>query len=490
MPNEVEIKLEVPPASLPRLKSLGLLRKLTSLPTRAKEVSVYFDTRKHTLRSRGLMLRVRRTGDRHVQTIKASGNSGLFERGEWESDIKGEKPDLGLARGTALEPLIGKNFSRRLRPMFETRVKRTVYPLAAGTSAIELALDNGTIDTGDRSARLCEIELELKQGNEEELFKVARKITEELPARLAFKSKSARGYDLLDDRENEAIQAAPVDFEPGAIARDGFRAIGAACLKQIVSNEAALLKGDPEGVHQMRVGLRRMRAATSLFADIIRDDAQTAKIKSQLKWLTEELGPARELQVLLKRVVAPLNKRHKEEGVPALSQELEKERKDAIGRARTAVESPMFRAMTLEIAAWLEAGKWRNPQDELVRDRGAVPLEDFAGEQLGLRWKKVLKKGRALARLDAKSRHKLRIQAKKVRYAAEFFADLFSNKRASKRRENGHSNACKMPLAISTTSWCTRNASQQRAFGAVGPAASEHLPPACSRDMKKRVWKR
>ena len=140
---------------------------------------------------------------------------------------------------------------------------------------------------------------------------------------------------MLNDRENEAVRAAPVDFEPGAIARDGFRAIGAACLKQIVSNEAALLKGDPEGVHQMRVGLRRMRAAMSLFADIIRDDAQTAKIKSQLKWLTEELGPARELEVLLKRVVAPLNKRHKKKECRRYRRSLEKNAKTrlaALGR--------------------------------------------------------------------------------------------------------------------------------------------------------------
>jgi len=112
------------------------------------------------------------------------------------------------------------------------------------------------------------------------------------------------------------------------------------------------------------------------------------------------------------------------------------ERRDAaLSRAQAAVQSARFRALTLDVAAWLEAGRWRSPPDDLVRDRGDVPIETFALEQLARRWRKVRKKGRKLTRLDARSRHKLRIQTKKLRYAAEFFATLFSTKRALKRRK-------------------------------------------------------
>jgi CHAD domain-containing protein len=62
--------------------------------------------------------------------------------------------------------------------------------------------------------------------------------------------------------------------------------------------------------------------------------------------------------------------------------------------------------------------------NDLIQDKGLI----------NFRWRKVHKKGKALAQLDATSRHKLRIQAKKLRYAAEFFASLFSTKRALKRR--------------------------------------------------------
>jgi triphosphatase len=99
------------------------------------------------------------------------------------------------------------------------------------------------------------------------------------------------------------------------------------------------------------------------------------------------------------------------------------------------VQSARFRTLTLDVAMWLEAGLWTKPQDDLVRDRGDLPIETFALEQLVRRWRKVRKKGRVLAELDARSRHKLRIQTKKLRYAAEFFAALFTTKRARKRRK-------------------------------------------------------
>jgi triphosphatase len=439
-PKEVEIKLELAPASLPQLKKIPLIRALKAPERSATEVSVYFDTDTHKLRKHGLMLRVRRTGDRYIQTIKASGNSGLFERDEWESEIASEAPDLDLARGTALEPLITDKFRRQLKPMFETRVRRTVYPLTNGAHAIALTVDRGKIDTGVRTAPLCEIELELERGNQTELFEIARELTRALPAQLAFKSKSERGYELLDGEQGAPVKAAAVDLVSGTSTRDAFKIIGRACLKQVVGNEPALLKGEPEGVHQMRVGLRRLRAAMSLFGGIL-GDPQTAAIKAELKWLAGELAPARELDVLMKRVLAPVKKRHARwDGVPSLSRDFAERHEAALARAQNAVKSARFRALTLEVAAWLEAGEWTKPQDDLVRDRGDLPIEVAAAEQLNRRRKKIRKQGKAkngkgLARLDAQRRHKLRIQAKKVRYAAEFFVGVFPGKRAAKRRE-------------------------------------------------------
>jgi triphosphatase len=440
-PKEVELKLELPPASLPNLAKIPLIRALEQPPEQATEVSVYFDTDTHKLRKHGVLLRVRRIGDRYVQTIKAAGNGALLARDEWESEIAGETPDLDLARGTALEPLLSDKLRRGLKPLFETRVRRKTYPLVNGAQAIVLTVDHGKIDTGERSAPLCEIELELERGDEAALFKIARELTQALPAKLALKSKSERGYELIDDAKGRRVigapvKAAPVVLVPDMSARAAFKAIGRACLKQILGNEPALLDGNPDGVHQLRVGVRRLRAAMSLFGDLFDDDPQLATIKDELRWLAGELGPARELDVLMKRVVTPVRKRHARwDGVPALTRDFTERREAALVRAQSAVKSARFRALTLEVAAWLETGAWADPSDDLVRERGDLPIEVTAAAELNRRWKKIRKRGKALDKLPAPARHRLRIQAKKVRYATEFFTGVFPGKRAAKRRQ-------------------------------------------------------
>ena len=165
-PKEVELKLELPPASLAKLGKIPMIRALKEPPKREAEVSVYFDTDTHKLRKHGVLLRVRHSGDRYVQAIKVAGNGRLLERDEWESEIAGEMPELDRARGTALEPLLSNKLRRRLKPLFETRVRRTTYPLVNGAQAVVLTVDRGKIDTGERSTPLCEIELELERGDE------------------------------------------------------------------------------------------------------------------------------------------------------------------------------------------------------------------------------------------------------------------------------------------------------------------------------------
>lgn len=430
---ELEIKLELPRATLPLIKEVPLLKALTEPPSRATEVSVYFDTDKFKLRKNGLTLRVRKVGRRYIQTIKASNNSAPFERDEWEAEIAGNEPDLSLAKDSPLGRLVDDKLRRQLKPIFETRVKRTAYRVAGDGYVIAVMVDQGVIDAGDRSLPLCEIELELERGSIAELFDVARELIRTVPARLAFKSKSERGYELIDGAQDRPVKATAIDIPAESNTREAFKKIGLACLRQVVDNAPAVIKGDPEGVHQMRVGLRRLRAAMSSFAGLLRDP-QTAATKAELKWLASELGPARELEVLVNRVVAPIKRqRTPRNGIRSFIAELAARRKAAVRRAQNAVQSKRFGALTLEVAAWLQAGHWTTPQDDQVRDEGDLPIAVYAAEQLTRRWRKLRKKRKALAQLDARSRHRLRIQTKKLRYAVEFFAALFSTKLATKR---------------------------------------------------------
>jgi inorganic triphosphatase YgiF len=429
-----KLKLELTSGSLGAFKTIPLIRALKTRPQRSSEVSVFFDTEKLKLREHGLILRVQRVGDHYIQSVKATRNSGPFDSGEWEAEVAGRQPDLRLASGTALESLAIRKLGRQLKPLFEVRTHRTIYSISDDTRAIALRVDRGTIDTGTNSAPLCEVELRIERGNVTALFEIARELTQSLPARLAVKSDAERGYELIDGTLNTPLKAVPIDLAGGLSTQAGLQAIGYACLRQIIGNEPALTKGDPEGVHQMRVGLRRLRAAISLFGDLLHDP-QTAAIKTELKWLAKELTLAREFDVLMERVVTPAKKQGSQwNGIPPLAQALIERRDGALTKAQKAVTSARFRSLTIELAAWLEAGQWTHPQDGLGRDRGEIPIKAFGAEQLTRRWRKVRKKRRLFVQMDVQRRHRLRIQTKKLRYAAEFFAGLFSGKRSLKRK--------------------------------------------------------
>src|ERR1700716_3531199 len=131
MGKEVELKFEVPPGVARHLASLPALHRNGGLAQENNLVSVYFDTPKHKLRKNGLSLRVRHIGNKRLETIKANGNSGagLFSRDEWEKSIESDTPDLRGARHSPLGALLTKKLKRALKPVFETRVHRTVLPL-------------------------------------------------------------------------------------------------------------------------------------------------------------------------------------------------------------------------------------------------------------------------------------------------------------------------------------------------------------------------
>ena len=108
-PEEIELKLEVPPDRVSSFDRLPVLKGIR--PNKGKTLlSVYFDTDKQKLRKNGLSLRVRNTNGHSVQTIKKRGRRsvGLFERNEWECEVVNGQPDLNTARDTALAPMLTK----------------------------------------------------------------------------------------------------------------------------------------------------------------------------------------------------------------------------------------------------------------------------------------------------------------------------------------------------------------------------------------------
>jgi CHAD domain-containing protein len=212
---------------------------------------------------------------------------------------------------------------------------------------------------------------------------------------------------------------------------EAFRVIGINCLRHVAANETAVAKGDSEGIHQMRVGLRRLRAAISVFGEML-PDPQTGWIKTELKWLASQLAPARDLDVFLSESVEPVRRAQPaKRELHTLRTELEGRRAKAFAAVRQAVQSPRYRTLLLDTLKWLETGDWtRNDDTRSWRER---PIKAFARETLARRSAKVVKKAKKVEELDDLARHKLRIAIKKLRYTAEFFAGLFAGRKAEKR---------------------------------------------------------
>ena len=190
--------------------------------------------------------------------------------------------------------------------MFTTEFDRTARMLSFpdGTAA-ELALDRGDIRAGRRAAPISEAEIELKTGDAIRLFEVARELAQDVPLRLGHASKAERGYALARARAG-AAEGAQHSARRTPLGRCRAPPHRSACIAQMQANEEGLLKGkDPEYLHQLRVGLRRLRAASRARRSR-RGKQALAAVAEELRWLQNTLGPARDWDVFMSETFPPL----------------------------------------------------------------------------------------------------------------------------------------------------------------------------------------
>jgi CHAD domain-containing protein len=253
---------------------------------------------------------------------------------------------------------------------------------------------------------------------------------------------------LLQGDGHKAEKAATIDIPPDMTAGDAFRAIALSCLRQIMANEPSMCTGQTESLHQMRIGLRRLRAAIAIFADVVADE-NLAKIKTELKWITHELGPARDLDVFNADVLNPLRASHPgDKAVAAVYGDLQQQRMAAYARAAAAARSSRFRAAALDFAEWIETGSWAVDDD---KDRTALrtrPVAQHAKKKLARIREWIKRKGNDLRDQSASRRHHVRVRAKRLRYATEFFAALFPRRRTRAYRAALARLQVKLPPAV------------------------------------------
>lgn len=414
MANEIELKLELTREAADIIEASGVL---PSDHQTAQQRSIYFDTPDRTLSKAGFSLRIRRSGRKRTQTIKADGASaaGLFARSEWERPARNDTPALDDT--TPIRAVLG-DAADTITPVFEVQIERRTWIISEGDTTIELVLDRGEAVAGDRRSSICEIELELKQGDPAALFALAHRIDATAPVRLGVLSKADRGYRLTEQAV-KMVKAEPVILADDITAAQAFRQIVQACMRQFRLNEAQLLVDrDPAALHQARVALRRLRSAFSIFKPMIGDAG--ANLREELRWLASELGDARNLDVLLDRARPG-----------SLHDRIAAARETAYDRVGDVLASARVRGLMLGLAEWIAGDTWIGAVgSDAAGDR---PAREFAITALDRFRRKVKKGGRDLAGTDDEARHELRKDTKKLRYAAEFFTTLFERKRDRRR---------------------------------------------------------
>jgi inorganic triphosphatase YgiF len=419
--HEVQLKLRVPPARLRALLALPLLRASGASRT-LRLTSTYYDTPELQLWRNRILLRVRREGSRWVQAVKGGGamTSGVHPRLELETVLRDAHPDLSVLPLNKLTKSLhsGKTASR-LMPVLITDIRRTVRKLTPAPGVqIELAIDRGEIRCGPHREAVCELELELKRGPVSALFDLALQLVALQPLELEHHSKAERGYALYAPQSAAPLKASAVRLERALDTGAAFRAITAAALLQIQGNARGVIDSDdPEYVHQMRVGLRRLRSAMDLFCDQLGDVVEPHA--AGLRKLGAGLGAAREWDVLVTETLPGMT------GIPSVAKLIE-----ACDLARQSARKYSIKSIkTISYArTMLVLGRWlASPQtttgagwSESARVAAATVLES--------RHARVLKRGRRLAVQSPEELHRLRIAIKKLRYAVEFFNDLFQVK--------------------------------------------------------------
>ncbi|MFL6693157.1 MAG: CHAD domain-containing protein, partial [Ramlibacter sp.] len=313
----------------------------------------------------------------------------------------------GTPLGDKLRSALGQATDPRWDVVFETDVQRVLREVRQGASTLELALDEGRIVAGQREHVLRELEVELKDGLPPDAVRFARHWAARHGLWLSTISKAQRGRLLAEGRTaGEAVHAAPVHYARKASSGEVVQAVLASCLAQVVGNASEIAAGseDDEHVHQLRVGIRRLRTALRELHSLASLDSGC---EPALVTAFRALGDVRD-QVHVVRSVGPRIEAAGGPGMQALAQA-----KPGTAPADV-VRAPEFQDALLELLG----------QQLEIPDEGRPPRKEL---RRGLQrlWRQVVRDGRHFAALEPALQHRVRKRLKRLRYLADFAQPLF-----------------------------------------------------------------
>jgi inorganic triphosphatase YgiF len=420
---EIELRLATVDAARRLLPKCAALASLDVSPARTRELeSVYWDTPALDLNAARIALRLRRGGNGGgwVQTLKAD-RQNPHARDEFEGDAVGDRPDLPLAQRLGWSAPASFDVQQAdLRPVFHTRVVRTTHEVTFDDGSVaELAFDRGELFVPGRDGAvepIREIEIELSRGSARRLYELAWRLVDELPStRMLFASKAERGYALLTG----ALQprhALDIDVPRKAPAAHVAWRAAAETLAQLQANVEGARAGDAESIHQLRIGMRRLRVAAAL-ARKTGLPAWSEALRAELAWFWETSGPTRDLDVLaLQTWPAVMAGSRGECATAAFEAALAERRRESHRKLRDALDGRRFQHLAIAL------GFSSVLQEEAAPSAGGRTSAKLARRLLSRRAERIVERGAAIERLPAAERHRLRIDAKKLRYLGEFFA--------------------------------------------------------------------
>ena len=422
---EIELKLLVDPADADRLLRCAALRG-DDKPQKKHLENIYFDTPDGQLQAARIGLRLRRDGERWLQTLKGGGGivGGLHARHEIEYPVAGPQLDFAGLAGSPWAKYFTPTLAASLAPVFHTDFHRTIRLVRIDNAVIELALDRGEVRAGQSSEPICEVELELLSGPLVALYTLARQLLEVVPLRLENASKAERGYRLAAGVKLAAPRRADcVTLQPELALRDAFIRVAQSMVSHWQANENGFLlrPDEPEYLHQIRVAVRRLRAWLSTFGRGLLPKEDLAWFRGELRWLGAGLGLARDWDVLLAdNLPVALAQFAGHPAEAALRHFAATAADEARQNAQALLQSRRYQALLLAFGR----------QFALLADTvTGGPVAGYVTDALETNDQKLRKRLQRIDSGDAAALHRTRILVKRQRYLLEATASLFGGKR-------------------------------------------------------------
>ncbi len=441
-PTEFELKVALGKSALRRFKNSPVLRQLSSGPPKTCKLrSVYFDTADLKFFQAGISLRLRKRGKKYLQTAKSGTKirNGISNPIQVECLVKSNYPDISKFKSGKFKTNLANIISGApLKPIFETSIWRTTRKIKVNRiGTVELAIDQGEIQAGTRKKKIQEVELELISGHPCSLLSAAETLFSMEKIKLSEKSKAAQGYEILNG--GTSIQLASLTPENGRqpklhrkmTGQEALVQIGTSACDQILHNYKVVLESnDPEGPHQLRVGLRRLRTALRILKPG-KDNAEMNQFKRDTRDLARIVGHLRDADVLLEDIYMPAAKRVLENSDQSLIlKALTAHRERLLQKVSKSLTSSTWTAFRLNCIFFdLFVQRLLNQCDSPSRLGRIIPI---SSRELDKRWRRVNRWGKNINKLSVAQRHEMRKELKSLRYATEYFQQLYPHKESQR----------------------------------------------------------